>query len=342
MPRSQVRNDAHRVLRSTVPSIDVHNHLGRWLHPEGEWMAPDVGYLLKIMDRCNVRAIVNLDGMWGNRLEENLDRYDRAHPGRFATFCQLEWSLLGQLDDASAVRVILRQLDAAADAGARGVKVWKELGLRWRDMAGALILPDDPRIAAVFARAGELGLPILIHTADPVAFFDPVDARNERIGDLAGDPQWWFGAPGFPTFGKLMDSLEALVAAHPRTSFIGAHVGCFAEDLRWVSRMLAAYPNFHVDLGGRMSEMGRQPRAMRRLILDHTRQVLFGTDQFPIEEEAYHTWFRFLETDDEAFRYAPGCEIPPMGRWDVSALDLPAEALSAVYADNALQLVDFE
>lgn len=339
-PRSQVRNDAHHVTRSAVPSIDAHNHLGRWLHHAGDWMAPDVGWLLEMMDRCNLRAIVNLDGMWGSRLEENLDRYDRAHPGRFATFCQLEWSVLERLDPRSAVDLLLRQLEGAAESGARGVKVWKELGLRWRDQSGALILPDDPRIGDVFARAGELGLPVLIHTADPVAFFEPVDANNERIGDLAGNPEWWFGGPGFPTFERLMEALESLVAAHPGTSFIGAHVGCFAEDLRWVSRMLATYPNFHVDLGGRMPEIGRQPRAARRLIVEHPRQVVFGTDQFPVEEEAYQTWFRFLETDDEAFPYAPGCAIPPMGRWDVSALDLPEEVLPGLYAENILRLVD--
>jgi predicted TIM-barrel fold metal-dependent hydrolase len=299
-----------------------------------------VPWLLDVMDRCGVRAIVNLDGMWGPVLEENLDRYDRAHPGRFATFCQLDWSLLAAHAPGRAADLLVRQLEAAAEAGARGVKVWKELGLLWRDQQGALVLPDDPRVAAVFARAGELGLPVLIHTADPVAFFEPVDACNERIGDLAGNPEWWFGGPGLPSFERLMDALEAVVGAHPATAFIGAHVGCFAEDLRWVGRMLGAHPNLHVDLGGRMPELGRQPRAARKLILDHPGQVVFGTDQFPVDEEAYHTWFRFLETADEAFPYAPGCPIPPMGRWDVSALDLPAEVLPALYADNILRLVD--
>jgi len=264
IPKSQVRNDVHEVTRSAVPSVDAHNHLGRWLHPAGEWMTPDVPELLDVMDRCNVRTVVNLDGMWDAVLEENLDRYDRAHPGRFATFCQLDWSLLADLAPAEAAARLLGQLDAAHRAGARGVKVWKELGLRWRDRDGVLILPDDPRVADVFARAGELGLPVLIHTADPVAFFEPCDARNERIGDLAGNPEWWFGGAGMPTFGRLMEALETLVAGHPATTFVGAHVGCFAEDLRWVSRMLGDHPNFNVDLGGRMPELGRQPRAAMR------------------------------------------------------------------------------
>lgn len=183
---------------------------------------------------------------------------------------------------------------------------------------------------------------MLIHVADPIAFFQPVDARNERLEDLAANPDWWFGRPGLPGFDALIDALEVLVSSHPGTTFVADHVGCAAEDLGRVDTMLSRYPNLHVDLGGRMAELGRVPRAARALVVDHPRQVLFGTDQYPVEEEAYRRWFRSLETADECFSYGPDDEPPGMGRWDVSALDLPAEVLPALYHDNAARILRLE
>jgi Amidohydrolase len=338
-PVRAIRTTQTSVVRAAVPAVDVHNHLGRWLTADGGWMCRDVGALLTALDRCNVAHVVNLDGRWGSELRDNLERYDEAHPGRFSTFCQVDWSVLSSVDGGAASGRLVAQLRESAMAGAKGLKVWKDLGLTVRDSRDALVLPDDPRVAPVFAAAGELGLPVLIHVADPVAFFQPLDERNERLEELAANPDWWFGRTGLPAFDRLIDALESVVAAHPGTTFIGAHVGCAAEDLARVSRLLSAYPNLHIDLGGRMAELGRQPRAARRLVLDHPEQVLFGTDQFPVDEAEYHRWFRFLESADECFSYAPEDEAPPSGRWDVSALDLPASALPGLYAANAWRLL---
>jgi predicted TIM-barrel fold metal-dependent hydrolase len=335
-PVPALRRPVTPVARPPVPAVDAHNHLGRWLTPDGGWVVPDVPALLDLMDEVGVTTVVNLDGRWGSELEANLDRYDRASPGRFATFCHLDWSALRGPDPA---RALVRSLEAARAAGARGLKVWKDLGLAVQDGQGRRVLPDDPRLAEVFAAAGELGLPVLIHTGDPLAFFRPLDRHNERLEELLEHPDWWFGGSGQASFDRLLAALEAVVAGAPGTTFVGAHVGCAAEDLAWVDRMLATYPNFHIDLGARMAELGRQPRAARRLLVAHPDQVLFGTDAFPPDRETYRTWFRFLATDDECFAYAPGCPVPPQGRWEVSALDLPADLLAAVYAGNARRVL---
>jgi predicted TIM-barrel fold metal-dependent hydrolase len=255
------------------------------------------------------------------------------------TFAHLDWSLLADPGGVEGVnRLVYSVVDSRA-AGARGLKVWKDLGLSVRDERGDLVLPDAPQVAPVLEAAAEHGLPILIHTADPVAFFEPRDRHNERLEELIERPDWWFRRPGLPSFTRLMAALESAVAAHPATTFIGAHVGCFAEDLRWVDRMLATYPNFHVDTGGRLPEIGRQPRAFRRLVEAHPRQVLFGTDGFPLDAPTYASCFRFIETEDESFAYAPGEDVPPMGRWDISAAGLPADVLDGFYAGNATRLL---
>jgi predicted TIM-barrel fold metal-dependent hydrolase len=332
-PVPAIRRPESVVNRPLVPAVDVHNHLGRWL--TGDWIAPDVPALCDLMDVAGVRTIVNLDGRWGDELRANIDRYDTRYPDRFLTFCHLDWSALQRPDPT---RALVASLEASRAAGARGVKVWKDLGLTVRDDRGDRVMPDDPRLADVFTAAGELGLPVLIHTADPVAFFDPLDERNERLEELGANPDWWFGGPGFPTFDERMESFEAVVAATPGTTFIAAHVGA-AEDLGWVGRMLSTYPNLHVDIGGRLAELGRQPRATRRLVTAHPDRIVFGSDAYPVNLDSYRTYWRFLETDDECFRYSPGDAVPPQGRWDISAVDLPPGVLAQVYAGNAARLL---
>jgi predicted TIM-barrel fold metal-dependent hydrolase len=334
-PRPALRVPATRVERPAARAVDAHNHLGRWLtewvRPGGGWMVEDVGALLALMDSLDVDAIVNLDGRWGDELEANLERYDRAHPGRFLTFCHVDWE---------RPEGLVASLAASARAGARGLKVWKDLGLGVRDASGALLLPDDRRIADVWAAAGELGLPVLIHTADPIAFFTPADAENERLEELGRHPEWSFHGPQFPSFERLLEAFEAIVAAHPGTTFIGAHVACCAEDLAWVARMLDAYPNLHLDFSARIAELGRQPRAARRLFTEHPDRIVFGTDVFPPGRAAYETYFRFLETADEHFAYSPDPENPwPQGRWRISALDLPRDTLTGIYRGNAARLL---
>jgi hypothetical protein len=335
-PRSQMSAHETRVPRSAVPCIDAHNHLGRWL-TEGDWAIPDVAALLTMMDDHGVEAVVNLDGMWADELEANLDRYDRAHPGRFLTFCQLEWSLLAQADGE---RLLHAQLTDSARRGARGLKVWKNLGLAVRDAAGAIVLPDDPRVIRTLELAGMLGLPVLIHVADPKAFFEPVDPNNERYDELLQSPDWSFAARDrFPTFERLLDALATLVIATPGTRYIGAHAGCAAEELDRVEALMDAAPNFTIDIGGRMAELGRQPRRFRSLVERHPDRVIFGTDAYPLSAEQLEVHFRFLESADEGFDYSPGAEVPPQGRWTVSGLDLPLELLGGVYADNARRVL---
>lgn len=332
-PSSQLRAPVTRVDHPAVPCIDAHNHLGRWLSQDGDWIIPDVAALLRMMDERHVEVIVNLDGFSGDELEANLDRYDRAHPGRFLTLCQLDW---GRLAEPGGAESLVTTLEDCAGRGARGVKVWKNLGLAFRDEAGRLLRPDDPGVVTVLTRAGELGLPVVIHTADPIAFFEPLDAHNERLDELRGATDWWFGDHDrYPTFDDLLDAHAALVLACPGTTFVGVHAGCAAEDLDRVQRLVNLAPNYHVDIAGRIAELGRQPRRFARFVADHPDRVLFGTDIYPITDEQYRLHFRFLESADEGFEYAPGEPIPPQGRWAVSALALEPAQLPAVYRDNA-------
>jgi predicted TIM-barrel fold metal-dependent hydrolase len=335
LPGFALRIAEHRVERAAHPAVDAHNHLGRWLSDGGGWTVADVPRLLADMDAANLRAIVNLDGRWGDELEANLERYDRRYPGRFVTFCHLDWSETGTPGFGERLAQGLRRSLAA---GARGLKVWKDLGLSVTDERGALLLPDDERLTPVWRAAAEARAPVLIHTADPRAFFAPVDARNERLEELQANPGWSYAQLGDGHYGRLLEALEALVSANPATTFVAAHMAGAAEDLDRVERLLGACPNLSVDIAARVAELGRQPRRARELILRYPDRILFGTDCFPPSPEDYGIHFRFLETADEHFAYSVD-EPPPQGRWRISGLDLPDAVLELVYSGNARRLI---
>ena len=335
-PVSMLELPSHTPGQASIRAVDFHTHLGRWLTDSGEWMENDVGRLLDLMDAFNVETMVNLDGRWGPELEENLDRYDRAHPGRFFSFCHLDWRLLDEPQGEDRLAESLRQSVAA---GACGLKVWKDLGMTVTTR-GRRILPDDPLLAPVWTAAGELGVPVLIHVADPIAFFQPVDRHNERLEELLRSPKCSRIREGVDEFHRLLTAFEHVVAAHPATRFVAAH-GLYVENLTHVSRLLDLYPNLFIDISARAPEFGRQPRMARALLVRHAERVLFGTDLFPIRASGYQVYFRLLETDDEAFPYSSD-PIPPCGRWPIYGLELPKHVLVHIYRDNARRLLGLD
>jgi hypothetical protein len=230
------------------------------------------------------------------------------------------------------------QLVDSVRRGARGLKVWKKLGLEYRDAAGVLIPIDDRRLDDLWSAAGDLRVPVLIHIADPVAFFRPLDATNERWEELHAHPDWHFPSPPFPSFAALMDQLEALIARHPLTTFIGAHVGCYAENLRWVARMLETYPNFAVDIAARLAELGRQPYTAKWFVERYAQRITFGLDVTPPTAAEYAPYFRFLETADEYFNYAAK-PVGSQGRWQIYGINLDDAASREVYAGTAQRVI---
>lgn len=342
VPRPMLRVPEHRVERPRFPVVDVHSHLGSAFG--GPWLERPVEELVAILDEAGVATVVDLDGGWGEQLRAEIARYQEPLPDRFVVFAGIDYNNFA-VDSAFGETEARRLRDSAA-AGARGLKVWKALGLWVRDPVGRLIAPDDPRLDPLWATAAELGLPVLIHVADPIAFFQPLDRRNERWEELHVHPDWHFyptrpsdrpDAPGFPTFDEVIEQLARLVERHPGTTFIGAHVGCNAEDLRWVGQLMDACPNFFVDIGARLAELGRQPYTAREFFLRHPDRILFGTDLGP-DVEVYRRYYRFLETRDEYFSYDVN-DPPGQGRWAIYGIGLPDDVLRRVYVDNARRLL---
>jgi predicted TIM-barrel fold metal-dependent hydrolase len=341
-PRSVLRRPVHDVRRPNTPVVDAHNHLGPQLG--GEWATASPARLIATLDAAGVEMVVDLDGGQGAALSEEIRRWQAPYPDRVAVFAGLDydaWAEDRRFGETEAARL----RDSAA-RGARGLKVWKLLGLRARDPDGRLVAVDDLRLDPLWAAAAELDLPVVIHIADPIAFFEPLDPVNERWEELRAHPDWHVWPtrradrpddPGFPPFDELLGAFGRLVARHPGTTFVGAHVGCAAEDLDLVSRLLEANPNLSVDIAARLAELGRQPYTSRAFFVRHADRILFGVDMAPDADE-YAIHYRFLETFDESFDYGID-PVPGQGRWQIHGIGLPDDVLRKVYRDNARRVL---
>jgi predicted TIM-barrel fold metal-dependent hydrolase len=325
-PRPMLVTKATTVDKPRFPVIDIHNHLGggrQFLTPER------VQRYLTEMEEAGVRTVVNLDGGWGDRLKETIAALEGTHPGRFLTFALVNFD--GIDDDGWSEREAKR-LEESFQAGAKGLKIDKRLGLGWRYKSGKLMPVDDPKLDAVWAMCAKHKRPVVIHVSDPAAFFTPLDRFNERWHELNEHPNWLFFGDQFPKRQDILDQLHRVIERHPHTTFINTHFGNNAEDLAAVGEKLDQYPNMMVDFDARISELGRQPYTARRFFLKYQDRILFGTDTTP-RREAFRIYYRFLETDDEYFDCAASHHR--QGFWMIYGIYLPPDVLEKIYFKNA-------
>src|SRR4030095_10471314 len=319
-PKSMLHVPETRVSRSRFPNIDFHTHLS-WIDRKGKTdvvrHAAPPAEILQVMDAKNVRMMVNLTGGYGTLLEETLRHWQQVHPDRFIVFTEPWYSKI-KMPNYSKFQA--EQLDMAKKAGARGLKVLKTLGLYLREdvTTGPLVKVDDHRFDAMWEAAGALNMPVAIHVSDPDAFFLPTDRFNERYEELSAHPDWSFHGKDFPSNAELQEARNRVMARHPRTKFVCLHTAN-SENLPYVSECLDRYPNMYVDIAARIGELGRQPRMTRRFFEKYQDRILFATDATPhgvetpqqlFTNELYEIYYRFLETEDEYFDYAPSAIQP--------------------------------
>jgi uncharacterized protein len=322
-PVSTLKVPQHVLTHSKFPFIDVHNH--QWIMP-----IQNLDKLVVEMDSLNMGVMVNLSGFRGKYLEWSLDNVNNHHPKRFVLFLNIDFE---KLDDAGWPNETLSMMEEAVKQGVKGLKVYKGLGLTDKDNNGNRIAVDDPRLDPIWAKCGELGIPVLIHSGEPNSFWNAKDKHNERWLELKQEPSRYRSPKEYPTFEQIMGEQHHVFRKHPETKFIDAHLGWFGNDLERLGKLFDEMPNVYTELGAVLAELGRQPRFARAWMIKYQDRVMMGKDTYKKEE--YYTYFRVLETDDEYFDYYRKRHA----HWKMYGLSLPDSVLKKVYYENALKVI---
>lgn len=323
-PKSTLVVPEHPVTRAKYPFIDVHNH--QW--PGMRSGAIDT--LVQEMDKLNMAVMVNLSGGTGETLKKVVESMKGRYPKRFVVFANLDYADVNHPDYGKRAAARLEQ---DVKNGAEGLKIYKNHGLTLKDSLGNRIPTDDPRFDPVWAKCGELGIPVLIHTGEPHQFFEPIDRYNERWLELKQFPDRARPPEQYPSWEQVMSEQHHVFAKHPKTIFINAHLGWLGYDLARLGELFEKFPNMHTELGAVIAEIGRQPRFARAWFIKYQDRVMMGKDIWAPAE--YHVYFRIFETADEYFDYYRKRHA----FWKMYGLDLPDEVLKKVYYKNALRLL---
>ncbi|HVS64804.1 MAG TPA: amidohydrolase family protein [Thermoanaerobaculia bacterium] len=323
-PISTLRAPQHPITRARFPFVDVHAHL-RAVDEA------DVDRLVREMDAMNMAVAVNLSGGSGERFRQIYEATAGRYPGRFVQFANVDFR---GIDEPGWTERAVRQLEEDVKAGASGLKVFKNLGMFTVDSQGNRVRTDDPRIDPVWAKCGELGIPVLIHTGEPSPFWSAWDEHNERWLELKQYPnRRRDDAARFASFDQTMEEQWNVFRKHSGTRFISAHLSWLGNDLERLGRLLDEIPNMYTELGAVIAEIGRQPRQAREFLTKYQDRVLMGKDSW--EPSEYHVYFRIFETADEYFDYYRKRHA----HWKMYGLDLPVEVLRKIYYENALAII---
>ncbi len=325
----------HKVTRAKFPFIDVHNH-------QFNMPSQDIPSLLKEMDALNMKIMVNLSGRGYRSVNGQFGLQDTKYladavknakattPDRLVQFTNVQFIGVGEPGWADNA---VKELEADVKAGANGLKVYKNLGFDFKDNKGKLLRIDDPRLDPVWKKCGELGIPVLIHTADPRSFWDPMDEKNERWLELETHPDRKRTDKDPAPFEDLIQQQHNIIRKHPKTTFIAAHFGWYANNLVKLGTLLDSFPNMNVEFGAVIAELGRQPRMAKKFFEKYQDRILFGKDSWVPSE--YATYFRVLETEDEYFPYHKKYHA----FWKMYGLGLSDAVLKKIYYKNALRII---
>jgi predicted TIM-barrel fold metal-dependent hydrolase len=323
-PKSTLVVPGKIIKRAKFPFIDIHGHQFRM-------PTQDLSLVVAAMDTLNMGIMVNLSGRSGDHLKGALKNVADHYPNRFAVFANIDFT--NNVGREGWIEEAVDQLEEDVRSGARGLKIYKSLGMRHTDVDGNRVAVDDPRLAPIWDKCAELGIPVLIHTADPKSFWDEFDGDNERWLELKTHPRRKRGPEKPAPWQQIIDEQHRMFKNHPRTTFINAHMGWYANNLGRLGELLDEIPNMNVGIGAIIAELGRQPRFAREFFIKYQDRVLFGKDSWKPGE--FLTYFRVLESSDEYFPYHKKYHA----FWPMYGMDLPDDVLKKLYYENALRIV---
>ncbi|WP_459211899.1 amidohydrolase family protein [Aquimarina rhabdastrellae] len=325
-PPSTLVVPEHQITKAKFPFIDVHNHQFRM-------PTQNLNDLVAEMDKLNMAVMINLSGR-GRGSEKHLfgalDNVKKTAPNRFIVFTNID---LNGIDDPNWTKNTVAQIERDVAKGANGLKIYKSQGMDNTDSKGNRIKISDPRIGPVWEKCGELGIPVLIHAADPKPFWDDHDHNNERWLELKLRPRRKRDAKVTGSWQTIIDEQHTIFRRHKNTKFINAHLGWYGNNLKKLGELMDEMPNMYTEIGAVIAELGRQPRNAKQFLTKYQDRVMFGKDSWKPKE--YYTYFRVLESNDEYFPYYKRYHA----FWKMYGLDLDDEVLRKIYYKNALKVI---
>jgi predicted TIM-barrel fold metal-dependent hydrolase len=354
------KENPEKLYKTRFPVINFHHHMGFG----GKYSALDVfEYELKAMEASGIVATANLDAGYGDNFEEWV-KVKEKYPDKIILFTRIDYgaertpgtkAVIGKrLNEPGYAESIAEYLEYQKEKGAQAVKVSKILGLNLIDVFGNSIPVDDKRFYPYWKKAGELGMPVLIHTADPIECFEKMGYNNLRYQMIR--PEWDFSEThGVEGYDRLISELLNVVRDHPETNFVSAHFSNLTTRLDQLAGIFDTYPNFYVDPSARHKNIGRyNTPAVYDFFMKYQDRILFGTDsnfrsgensteESMSEEMASLTDFfkrhwLFYETDRVDI-YEPNNREIYRDWLRLTGLNLPAEVLEKIYYKNAKKLL---
>lgn len=332
-PTVMLKVKEHPTPKAKFPVIDMHSHWGPILLGPDFADKYDTAQRVEQLKKHNIQMTFNPDRIWGDKLEKMQEKL-KGYEDFVLTCPSVDYA---RLDDPDFPEYVDNCYRMYKEAGVKAIKLWKDMTLMIRDKDGKFVRLDDERYDPLFACAGKYDLPLIIHIGDPHALFTPVDGKNEYYFIMKDHPEWSYIGDEYFDFDTHMEMQENVIARHPETTFVVAHIGSAGEDLALVDAMMEKYPNMYIDIAARLSELGRQPYTSRKFFLKYPDRIMFGTDYQADEDPEifYPPYFRFLETFDEYFDYMGEPRNKDYGPWKIYGIGLPDDILRKVYNENA-------
>ncbi len=326
-------NGLKKDLYSEIDKIDAHVHI-RTEDPA-------------IMDYAIEQGFRYLTINTGSGSQEHIDNQmrlakavDARYPDKidYITTFSME-----RFEDPSWTEEVIMGLKKDFDEGADGVKVWKDIGMTFRDSLGNFICIDNPRFDPILDFIAREGKTLIGHIGEPKNCWLPIDSMtvNNDKAYFKDHPQYhMYLHPDYPSYERLIESRDNMLAKHPDLKFVGAHLGSLEWSVDELAKRLDLYPNFAVDMAARVCHFQVQDREkVRDFIIKYQDRLLYATDIVVSENSDIEERIEWLDNEWKSdWTYFSSNEEMNSPNVDGSfkGLDLDEDVLRKIYHTNAI------
>ena len=239
----------------------------------------------------------------------------------------------------------LAWLDSSFEKGAVAVKIWKNIGMSFRDKDSTLIMIDNPRFDPIFKMLAERKIPVLGHLGEPRNCWLPLEemTTNNDRNYFRQNPQYhMYRHPDFPSYEDQIAARDRMLERNPELIFVGAHLGSLEWDVDALGATFDKFPNMAVDMAARMGQLFYQTHAhrdkVREFFIKYQDRLLYATDmgssgtEAPeaLRQELHDTWFR-----DWRYFVTGDTLTSNLVNEEFRGLQLPKEVVDKIYFRNA-------